>query len=710
MPNLLRLLSFLLWSVPGLAQAVAIGHGCALDVVDGTLTAIGDHYKATFAAGELEFTPLLGRAAPRNLPFALQVTHAGRSELAAVGPATTHHAELVATFARRELTERLEVRPEGIKQSFVFDQLPPGHGDLVVRCRLRTELRPEATSSDGGLRFLHATAGGVSVGAVLGIDANGHTATGSLRCDGEQLDFVLPAAFVQQARLPLVVDPLLAAVVVTAATLADSTPDVAPLPAPTNAYLVVWQRAVSATDSDVRAQRVSFTGTLLGGLIMLETSNVSTADVSVAASPVANSWLVVCEQAGDIKARFLAATGVLLTATDIANGPNQQRTPMLGGGFFANTSSAMCVWHDATANQILCRRLDLASPGSSFPVVTVAAGSLLSTVGDPAISRDNLRSQALVVWTTTNPLGSRAVRGVVLAPTGVPLSAAVLVAGGGTTEAFAASCAGDGEDFVVAWRTSSTLFGEGAACAPLSYTFGGLGLGPVSVGAARTFTGPNGLVRNTAVAMFQGSAMVAFSSAGTTTNDVVALSVDPLTCSDCEGPLTVDLGGNDSGVSLCSRALGASPNLPNEGAVVFVPIVSGQGDVTLRLLRADDGLRNDLDIACTAGSVSAPCARAGNPNYGLVLREAAANELALVIHSTALLNFQCNPCLIGPDPSLGVVQFLGTTSGTGGIRAALPLPGGPAAVGATIHSQFVLFGGPCFGNFRGTEGISATLQ
>ena len=143
---------------------------------------------------------------------------------------------------------------------------------------------------------------------------------------------------------------------------------------------------------------------------------------------------------------------------------------------------------------------------------------------------------------------------------------------------------------------------------------------------------------------------------------------------------------------------------------VFVPIVGGQGDVTLRLVRADDGLRDELDIACTAGSAYAPCARAGNANFGVVLRGAAANELTLAIHSLGLLNFPCGPCLIGPDPSLGVVQFLGATSATGGIRSPLPLPGGAGVVGATIHSQFVLFGGQCFGSFRVTEGISCTLQ
>jgi hypothetical protein len=693
---------------------VAVGHGSALGVVDGTLTAIGDHYKATFADGETVFTPLLGRVAPRNLPFALRVTHAGCGELAPVGPATLQHDASTVTFARTELAERFEVRPEGLKQSFVFDRLPPGEGDLVVRSRIATELRPSDSSSAGGLQFLFEGVGGVEVGQVLGIDADGNTRPGTLRTDGEHLDFVLPAAFVRTARLPLIVDPLLSSVVVTGSTLADSVPDIAPLPAPTDAYLVVWLRAVSAVDNDVRAQRVSSTGALLGGLLMIETTPSSAAAVTVAASTVAATWLVAWEIDGDIKSRFISSNGAAQTTTDIANGPNVQRSPCLAGGTFGGAAVTVCVWHDATANVIRSRKLDMAAQTGLAPTHVIASGSSLAPVSGPSISRDNPIDQELIVWTTTNVLGQRAVRGVIADMDGNPRSATFPIAGGASTEAFAPTCAGDGHDFVVAVRTSSSLTGNGGACAPVQFTFALPALGPVTVGALRSVAGPGAPPFGApplgmAVAMFQGSAFVAFSSVGTAANAVRALSVDPLTCSDCEGSLVVDLAGNDTGVGICSRAF-SSANATNDGAVVFVPIVGGQGDVTLRLLRADDGLRTDLDIACTPGRPLAPCARAGNANFGVVLRGAAPNELTLVIHSLGLMNFNCNPCAIGPDTAIGIISFLGATSAAGGIRAPLALPPGAAAIGATLHSQFVLFGGQCLGNFRGTGGISATLQ
>lgn len=712
------LLSLSLLTGLALAQAVAsgqgaplpIGQGRALDVVDGTLTAIGDDYKATFVDGELVFTPLLGLAAPRNLPMALVVTHTGRGPLAPVGAAATQHGDCVATFVRPELQERFEVRAEGLKQSFVFTQLPPGDGDLVVRSRLRTELRPDAAVSDGSLRFTFGEVGGVEVGQVLGIDADGRHMTGTLRCDGEHLDVVLPAAFVREAKLPLVVDPLLSPLVLTTSTLPDSLPDVAHLAAPADAYLVTWVRAVSATDNDVRGQRVSGAGALLGGLIMIETTAASVVEATVAASEIAQAWMVAWEVAGDIKSRFLSSTGVLLTTTDVANGANLQRSPTLAGGGLAGGPFVVCIWNDATTNQILSRRFNLLTQTGSFPAATIASGTSLITVSDPTLSRDNRFDSLLAVWTSTNLVGLRTLRSIVIDDLGVPRSPAVSIGGGGGAEAFAATCAGNGDDFVVAFRTASTVTGNGAACVPVQFTFGGAALGPLTAGAPRSITGPNGAVRTVAAAMFQGSATVAFSSVGAIDHDVRALSVDPFACTDCEGSLAVDVGGNDTGIAICSRAFTITQTSPNEGAVVFVPIVGGQGDVTLRLLRAADGVRVELDINCTSGQVFAPCARAGNANFGVVLRGAAANELTLVIHSLGLLNFNCNPCLIGPDPSLGVVQFLGATSATGGIRSPLPLPGGAGVVGATIHSQFVLFGGQCFGSFRVTEGISCTLQ
>lgn len=91
----------------------------------------------------------------------------------------------------------------------MFERLPAGSGDLIVRGRIRTELQAQpAADGQDGMAFVDAGLGGVNVGQVIGVDARGSRCPGTMRfCDGE-LEFVLPAAFVDRAVLPLTVDPL----------------------------------------------------------------------------------------------------------------------------------------------------------------------------------------------------------------------------------------------------------------------------------------------------------------------------------------------------------------------------------------------------------------------------------------------------------------------------------------------------------------------
>jgi hypothetical protein len=111
---------------------------------DGTLWARGASFKASFGREGASFVPCLGAAAPRNFPvgFRLASVRAGDAELAFdahVEP--TRSGELVS-FDRGSLVERYTLRPEGIEQSFVFEE-PLGAGELVLRIALATELGVE---------------------------------------------------------------------------------------------------------------------------------------------------------------------------------------------------------------------------------------------------------------------------------------------------------------------------------------------------------------------------------------------------------------------------------------------------------------------------------------------------------------------------------------------------------------------------------------
>ena len=95
----------------------------------------------------------------------------------------------------------------------MLDALPPGSGDLVVRGRIVTDLAcatPDVKVDSLAFEVPGAPhLGGIAIGEVTGIDAAGERAAGWMRCDGDTLDLVLPASFVDGARLPLVLDPLI---------------------------------------------------------------------------------------------------------------------------------------------------------------------------------------------------------------------------------------------------------------------------------------------------------------------------------------------------------------------------------------------------------------------------------------------------------------------------------------------------------------------
>ena len=99
------------------------------------------------------------------------------------------------------------MRVDDVELSFVFDRLPVGAGDLVVRMHLQTELPPVGDGET--LDLLYGDRGSVHIGAVTGIDARGMRAKGTVRYVDGMLELGLPADFVDSATLPLMLDPSL---------------------------------------------------------------------------------------------------------------------------------------------------------------------------------------------------------------------------------------------------------------------------------------------------------------------------------------------------------------------------------------------------------------------------------------------------------------------------------------------------------------------
>ncbi|MCC6784325.1 MAG: hypothetical protein IT457_15895 [Planctomycetes bacterium] len=228
------------------------------------LYGLGRDYTVRFQSDSVEFVPHLP-SAPVEQPLVLRTASFGRGTARLPAPAAQGPRESGRSvhYERHALTEVYEVRPDGLKQSFVFEQLPSGEGDLVVEVELESALPLDEADGDA-VRFRNEH-GEVRIAGVLGIDARGDTTPGSLAYADGVLSLRLPAAFVERAALPLVLDP-----VINTSTLGSSSIVTrvisAAYDASSAAYLVVWGASISTEATELRGQFVP------GGPVLIETS------------------------------------------------------------------------------------------------------------------------------------------------------------------------------------------------------------------------------------------------------------------------------------------------------------------------------------------------------------------------------------------------------------------------------------------------------
>lgn len=670
---------------------------------DGAWLGLGPDYKVHFAADHFTFVPILGAAAPRDLPLHMTVRAIGRGTPRAVGPASRRPGHLRVDYARPELVEVLELRPEGLKQSFVLETLPAGRGDLVVRADVTTELEAARGATDGSLALAMPGAGGVTIGSVTGIDADGRRTTGSLVWSGKTIDFVLPAAFVETARLPLLVDPLLSTTTaVTNGTVEDRAPAVAHINTSVDLSLVVFRRTVSAANHDILGIRVTGTGALAGGLLSIEATAADAGEPQVA-EVGSVQWIVVWEQAGDIRgARVLSSAAV--QPFGIATSADNEVTPDIGG--MVNQPFATVAWRNATANTIESCSIVVVTNVTVGAAVTVASGAQFTTVGDPSLTQSNTSQRALLTYMSNSTLlGAQSVRGQ-LVLTGAGLLGTTFPIAGGSFDAFNAACAGDGNVFVVAYETDSVL-GQGLSCVSVRHRNG-----VVELGQSRSLTPLGTASANPDVAWFDGSALVAWTRPNGARHDVMVTSVDPLTCTDCEGPQVVDTGGNESQVAICSQ-FGHTTSPNQDRATIAWTDTTGTAQVRLRQYQAVDGVQDPMGGGCGAnGRVYGTSARVGNAHFGFQLVAGVPAQPSLLLLSTGAVagGFACGTCTVHPDTAIGLVLFTGTTSPAGSARYDLPIPAQAGFVGVSLFAQFVGVGSSCQGSFDLSSALRVELQ
>ncbi|HEX5051011.1 MAG TPA: hypothetical protein VFZ65_04505 [Planctomycetota bacterium] len=676
-----------------------------LESIDGVLWASGPRYKASFTAAGVTFVPALGRRSPRTRSLAIQLESCGRTdEVRTAGAASPEPLDFEVRYHRPGVTERYAVLAEGIEQSFVFDERPAGHGDLVLHLRLTTDL-PLAACSPQALRFEDAQLGGVCVRDLAAIDAAGNRCPGTLQAAQDpgpegafRVELVIPAAFVDTAMLPLVVDPMFGTTLQPGPGPDDEYQDVAYEPTQ-DMYLVVWDRSASILAIDLVGQRVSGSGNLVGGLITLRSGVVGLSPNRVAAVDARDTFVAVWYEVGvqtDVWAAAVhAGTGTTSGPLLLTGGSTNDENPDVGVASDAD-DAAIVVWDNYPQAVVRGMRVTVA-PGGALTTGTVVDLCPIGAGRGPRLSRRG-GSRLLATWYQP---GTPRIDGAVIDQnlqvlTSFPIVPAAPDLRGHSTD-------GDGVDWIVAYERgggypNSDIYGR---CVHYDAATNQATVGP----AVPIANQPTVTETEVSVAWLGSAAAIGYVSVNDwngpawTTSTVVKV-VDGFTCAACQPAaiaVTRPAMWGHSSPRLVARP-GGNGTAP-EALFTYMELPPGTLSlVYAQRFRSDDGLEWDRGGACGGGTAWHGCAVPGNSGYSLRLEGAPPLAPTFLFVGTTLANVACGACTIVPDPASGAASFVGLTSGTGASAVALPIPAQSSLVGFSFFEQWLTWapGSSCF--------------
>lgn len=415
--TVVSLLSSLATSAPGqdrppgldLRQVAGISRGD-----DGAPTAIGANYRATFADGGMTFVPALGDAAPERQPWSLRLRSIARGDNLLVDAASAPTAPVAAVDERRlechrgEVIERYDVRPDGVELSYVFAERPAGEGDLVVRSDVTTPAMASPTG-DGGYRFVDPRWGGVQLGAVTGIAADGERCAGTMQFADGVLSLTLPASFVADAAYPLVLDPLIGTAFPVALPIADSNVEVA-YEGVTNNYLVVWQRGVAGSAREIYGQRFTSAGApngapfAIAGGALVDPTNPTVCATSAQGGRFVVAWqeAIMFSSTVEVRGRTVSAsTGAMGAASTWSSG-TPRTNPVLGGGPGAASANTVLAWRRPGVG-VEMRRVAVAAAGAvSLGSISTAISTANAIQSGPQMTKVRSGSGVGVVTVETS--------------------------------------------------------------------------------------------------------------------------------------------------------------------------------------------------------------------------------------------------------------------------------------------------------------------
>ena len=688
---------------PGSVEVPSImrrSHG--VQRADGALRGAGPDFKVRFDEGGLEYVPALGSGADRNYPlsFRLESIHRGSVELARGSDAApTERGNAVEYLHAGGVVERYDVRPEGVAQSFTFPSRPAGSGELVVRGRIETDLVPDRLGeSPAGFRFELPGVGAVSYGGVTGISADGREADGTLRLDGGAIELVLPAEFVDGAAYPMVLDPLIGTDILINGFTDEKDPDVA-YDATNDLYLDVWERVFSATDFDIRGQRVDALGGLISGPILIESSvSLVASNPAVANINLRDAFVVCYESSGDVLARGVAAaTGNLTNQITVAGTSAFERDVDVGGDSALFDDDVLAVWtaFENGSGSIMAAQVSISAAFNLFTFDLTQIGNGDDEV--PSISESGgADGRYLIVWERDFTV-DHDIQAAVVDRNLTLLDEVTIITSVGPDERRPA-CDGDGTEWIVAYEkdepggpTSSDDIVARAVTFDAAAS-----LASVTTPEVVVEGDANEDEQRPSVACLGDSYLIGFEDEGFAFADFDAFvaSVQSLDCLTCEGTFSLSSGSGqiEAFVEVASRFSGDS-SLRDGALLVWEEELFStlDSEIHARLYEAEDGFFADLGGGCgEGGRALASCAAVGNDDFSVHLRDAGSFLPAFLLLSPNELRIGCGSCELIPDLVDGVVIDAGTTTGSGRAQIDIAIPNDSALSGLTLLGQWAV--------------------
>lgn len=426
---------------------------------DGSLWVLGANWKMRFATDRTTYHPQFGSRAPRTPTLDVSLTAAtlGGRPLALARPEANQVGTDVVEYDRGVLLERWKLEPQQVEQTFVLDR-SPGHGDLVLEFGAGTDLVADGVDASG-LRFAMPGAGAIRFGQATLVDARGTRSDVATAFDDGRLILRVPAAALANSEYPIVIDPLITNVTVSADPTDEFHADTA---FGLVSYLVVYERVFSATDHDIISRRFDEDGNFLETL-SVDFSNENTVDPAVAAH--LSSFMIVWNQLSDgslfsdnvIRGRRrIETTGVQAAAFDISTGANNETKPDVGASPNLISRPFFVVWsEDPVIGIVETHGRAVDELGNSLGSdVSFGAGNL---VDGPRISKSAGAAGRYVVCWETLGTPNRFLDAQMLSEGGSKLGALQIIETNLLADEFHADVDGDGTNWMVVRENRSSL-------------------------------------------------------------------------------------------------------------------------------------------------------------------------------------------------------------------------------------------------------------